>query len=465
MRLLPSCLLAVAVVVALSGCDDDTTGPQDPAFSVVFNVTNPQGQAVAGVHVASMPAVPESYWAPPAGGPTRPVTHIIEFNLDASMPVRVEVRNVAGSTVRLLVDEVLPPGRHGVAWNGRDDAGQPLPGGWYAFHLEYDDQTHDVPCILAVCDPEWHALGTTDGQGRLVVDDLTMVPAFWTLEPVDGVVLTTETLLRLEDASGAGNYATFTAVGGPQTVGVLWDPQPVPFAIDLVVAHDAAGLDPVANARIGGMPAVPGWAWPDGALARSSVAIPFELGQQSTVSLVMKDVTGEKVCTLVEGERPAGQHTVIWNGLDDGGMPTPGGWYQVTFAAAVAGVVVAADSAGVIKGSFEPDQYTWGVTDAGGRVRLSDRRLVPGFRDLPPVTATNQEQVVVGTFEVTTRTWLSVEGAGWVVLDDLVDGYQQITASVQASPLDKLAAPGHRGADDPPPLQTRLRPPYPNPFN
>jgi flagellar hook assembly protein FlgD len=37
--------------------------------------------------------------------------------------------------VASLVDEVLAAGRHEIAWNGRDQAGRPLPSGVYLSRL------------------------------------------------------------------------------------------------------------------------------------------------------------------------------------------------------------------------------------------------------------------------------------------------------------------------------------------
>ncbi len=463
MRLLSLCLCAFTTVVAFSGCDNDTTAPQDVAFSVVLTVTDRQGEPVAGVKVASMPAVPEWFWTPPEGGPSTPRNCMVGFSLEQATAVRLEVRDVTGAVVRVLVDDVLPAGQHDVLWRGLDDANQPRPGGWYTFHVAYDDHVLETPFILAVCDPEWYTLGITDGQGRLVIDDQTTVPAFWTPEAVEGVVLTTETLLRLEDASGAGNYATFTAIAGPQTAAVIWQPQPVPFAIALTIL-EADGETPVANARVGGLPAVPEWAL-SAYLSRSAVRIPMVLEVSAPVLLTVQDVTGRTIRTLVDGVLSWGRHEITWDGRDDDHQATPPGWYQVRMLATPAGEPAIADSVGILQANYTLDLLPWGTTDSQGRVRLADRRLVPGLRDLPPVVATDESGEVVGTFDLTARTYLFLGYERWVVLDNLIDGWQSVTAMVQDSPFSPVPAARGRGEPDILPPSVRLLPPYPNPFN
>jgi hypothetical protein len=69
------------------------------------------------------------------------------------------------------------------------------------------------------------------------------------------------------------------------------------------------------------------------------------------------------------------------------------------------------------------------VTDADGIAVLVDRRLVPGFWDLDPITATDESGTVIGEFTLTPATWIRlVDGEGrqqwWT--GGLVDGPQTI---------------------------------------
>ena len=55
--------------------------------------------------------------------------------------------------------------------------------------------------------------------------------------------------------------------------------------------------------------------------------IDFALPTDAHVSLVVYDVKGRRVATLVEGSIEAGDHSVMWQGTDDAGKPTSSGLY------------------------------------------------------------------------------------------------------------------------------------------
>ena len=55
----------------------------------------------------------------------------LSMDLAAAGPVRLAVFDVTGREVRILVDRVLPAGRHEFAWDRRDDCGRVLAPGVY----------------------------------------------------------------------------------------------------------------------------------------------------------------------------------------------------------------------------------------------------------------------------------------------------------------------------------------------
>lgn len=61
--------------------------------------------------------------------------------------------------------------------------------------------------------------------------------------------------------------------------------------------------------------------------------ISFELPQAAFVKLIIYDVTGRQVITLVNQRENAGYFQALWNGLDDGGIPVSSGvyFYQLQF--------------------------------------------------------------------------------------------------------------------------------------
>lgn len=61
----------------------------------------------------------------------------IAFEIPSPNTVRLGVYDVAGRLIRRLVGgEVLGTGRHEVVWQGRDDAGGPVPSGLYFYRLD-----------------------------------------------------------------------------------------------------------------------------------------------------------------------------------------------------------------------------------------------------------------------------------------------------------------------------------------
>jgi len=55
--------------------------------------------------------------------------------------------------------------------------------------------------------------------------------------------------------------------------------------------------------------------------------INYSLPTRSEVEIVIFNILGQKVTTLDEGTLPAGEHTVVWNGIDDSGGAVATGVY------------------------------------------------------------------------------------------------------------------------------------------
>jgi hypothetical protein len=77
--------------------------------------------------------------------------------------------------------------------------------------------------------------------------------------------------------------------------------------------------------------------FPNPLLARGTIW--FELMAPEHVGLVVCDVTGRSVRTLLDRSIEAGTHSVIWNGLDDLGRPAPAGIYLCRLRAGSVGAV------------------------------------------------------------------------------------------------------------------------------
>ncbi|MDZ7262773.1 MAG: T9SS type A sorting domain-containing protein, partial [candidate division KSB1 bacterium] len=55
--------------------------------------------------------------------------------------------------------------------------------------------------------------------------------------------------------------------------------------------------------------------------------ISFRMDRSSDATLVIYDVLGREIRTLINGHLPAGEYSIQWNGRDNGGNQVPSGLY------------------------------------------------------------------------------------------------------------------------------------------
>jgi DNA-binding beta-propeller fold protein YncE len=70
--------------------------------------------------------------------PFNPETRI-SFSVPRAMRVRLEVINILGQSVTVLVDREMDAGRHDISWYGNNDDGSPAPSGIYFYRLAAED--------------------------------------------------------------------------------------------------------------------------------------------------------------------------------------------------------------------------------------------------------------------------------------------------------------------------------------
>jgi len=77
----------------------------------------------------------------------------IEFGVpgEAFQDVTLKVFNVLGQTVRELVNGQLPPGRHSITWNGKDNLGMQVSSGLYFYQLNAGEFVAIKKLILMKC--------------------------------------------------------------------------------------------------------------------------------------------------------------------------------------------------------------------------------------------------------------------------------------------------------------------------
>lgn len=67
--------------------------------------------------------------------------------------------------------------------------------------------------------------------------------------------------------------------------------------------------------------------------ATGAAVIPFDLPRASTVRIEVFDLLGRRVRVLTEGDYPAGEHAVAWDGRQDAGAPARSGVYMYRMTA------------------------------------------------------------------------------------------------------------------------------------
>jgi hypothetical protein len=80
--------------------------------------------------------------------PFNPTTRVT-FDLAKAGPVEVGIYDVRGQLVQKLVSGTMNSGRHGLVWQGRDDAGRAVASGVYFCRLTADGTTQSRKMILA----------------------------------------------------------------------------------------------------------------------------------------------------------------------------------------------------------------------------------------------------------------------------------------------------------------------------
>ncbi len=79
--------------------------------------------------------------------PFNPVT-TIEYSIDARAPLRIEVLNINGQSVRVLLDGVKAAGNYRLTWDGTDRNGFPVSTGIYLYRIQAGDYVQTQKMLL-----------------------------------------------------------------------------------------------------------------------------------------------------------------------------------------------------------------------------------------------------------------------------------------------------------------------------
>ena len=148
---------------------DVTSSPAGPNFPYGFLVTHdspnkrfnlyawediaqntlticPAGDRPSGVFME--PTVPETFeLLQNFPNPFNPETQI-QFELQQPAHVTLQILNLLGQPVRILVNETLAAGSHKVSWDGLNASGQPMPSGIYFYQMTVNGRKRTRQLVL-----------------------------------------------------------------------------------------------------------------------------------------------------------------------------------------------------------------------------------------------------------------------------------------------------------------------------
>lgn len=141
------------------------------------------------------------------------------------------------------------------------------------------------------------------------------------------------------------------------------------------------------------------------------------------------------------------------------------------------GAVAFRDTVDGIMWLYDLDQLAVGVTDANGRIVIDDRRRFPGLFDLGEMMGRNEDSEPTGVFTAPATVMIALRDLDRGLFmprtyHDYADGANVVDLLWDPEATRPLAAPENgevgttiRRVSEMPPLEYRLEPPYPNPFN
>ncbi|PJA74866.1 hypothetical protein CO151_07940 [bacterium CG_4_9_14_3_um_filter_65_15] len=227
------------LAVAFAGCGDDGVSPG--SFSLTVEVVDADGKPVSGLAMALAADLP--YYQDLAGYADKSrVT--IPYSVATPCSVRVTVEDVAGVTLAVLEQDLVPAGRNTSNWIGRNDAGQDQDSGVYYARMQAIDPEsgtllfeETVGMYMALLDPSGQADGETDAAGRVTITDRRYFPSLFGVEDIPATDESGETVgmihfdgsMRFDfyhpDSGQVMHF--FRVVSGPGTLKFVWDPPAV----------------------------------------------------------------------------------------------------------------------------------------------------------------------------------------------------------------------------------------------
>jgi len=231
-----SLALSLAAGLAfLGGCGDDATTPDD-SFQLTVVVTDSAGDPVPDLDLVVLMDSP--YYQDGLAAKARVTLGWTQPQVAYDV---VTIEDAAGAHLRTVVADSGAVGRHEVSWDGRDDAGAAQVSGlyWVRYrasdfqgNLLFEDRQPMYMALMAFPDGQ---VGTTDADGRIVLDDKRLFPKLFgdmamtarneLGEAMGDFPLTSLMRFYLRDsAAGVGQRFDREVTGTGGTLALTWAP-------------------------------------------------------------------------------------------------------------------------------------------------------------------------------------------------------------------------------------------------
>ncbi|MCP4545314.1 MAG: hypothetical protein GY835_02470 [bacterium] len=179
-----SALLSLILIVTTTGCNDDPTKPK--SFAINITVLDEHGVPVEGAEIGCLPGIPMSQLARSTQKGASRTMIAIRYDVQETQFVKEEILDVTGEVIRTLVSDLHSPNTYITIWDGRTDADEPTPPGYYQVKLSTSiDGNSDwveasvMGILQGQYSPGAYSVATTDADGKAVITDRRIVPAFW----------------------------------------------------------------------------------------------------------------------------------------------------------------------------------------------------------------------------------------------------------------------------------------------
>lgn len=227
-------MLATSLLLTTGCSDDDTTSPPATArINVVINVVDTNGNPVPNLDLSMCN---DHQFLQKAQGPDKAVSKF-EYYIFQPGLVTLTIADIEGNLVRSLYSEwVTFPGWR--KWEGLDNDGVHQMSGRYTvlltLHDESDELVDSATTDILMSLARLHPVGTTDGNGQLVLTDRKLFPHLYGKEPMQaldenansmGLIDLDETMyFRFYNADRSQYYVDRQPVLGSGELNFVWDP-------------------------------------------------------------------------------------------------------------------------------------------------------------------------------------------------------------------------------------------------